>query len=90
MDWGRIWGGLSYRRQFDGAEYLDGNSLEEQHLQFISPLVGINYKNFMFAYTYSAVTGAIKFDNGGYHQITLGINLFCQREKYHCNCPAIN
>ncbi|MBD3583860.1 PorP/SprF family type IX secretion system membrane protein [Flavobacterium selenitireducens] len=90
MDWGRIWGGLSYRRQFDGAEYLDGNSREEQHLQFITPLVGINYKNFMFAYTYSAVTGAIKFDNGGYHQITLGINLFCQREKYHCNCPAVN
>lgn len=90
LDWGRLWGGLSYRRQFDGAEYLDGNSREEQHLQYITPLVGINYKNFMFAYTYSAVTGAIKFDNGGYHQITLGLNLFCQREKYHCNCPAVN
>lgn len=90
FDWGRLWGGLSYRRQFDGAEYLDGNSREEQHLQYITPLVGINYGNFMFAYTYSAVTGAIKFDNGGYHQITLGLNLFCQREKYHCNCPAVN
>jgi len=90
MDWGRVWAGLSYRRAFDGAEYLDGNSREEQHLQFITPLVGINFKNFMFAYTYSAVTGAIKFDNGGYHQITLGFNLFCQREKYHCNCPAVN
>ncbi|NUY81630.1 type IX secretion system membrane protein PorP/SprF [Flavobacterium sp. MAH-1] len=90
FDWGRLWGGLSYRRQFDGAEYLDGNSREEQHLQYITPLVGINYGNFMFAYTYSAVTGAIKFDNGGYHQITLGLNVFCQREKYHCNCPAVN
>ncbi|RYZ88350.1 MAG: type IX secretion system membrane protein PorP/SprF, partial [Proteobacteria bacterium] len=52
--------------------------------------VGINYKNFMFGYTYSQVTGKAKFDTGGYHQITLGLNLFCQREKYHCNCPAVN
>jgi acetyltransferase-like isoleucine patch superfamily enzyme len=25
----------------------------------------------MFAYTYSQLSGAVKFDNGGYHQITL-------------------
>ena len=34
--------------------------------------------------------GNVKFDNGGFHQITLGINLFCKPEKYHCNCPAVN
>ena len=44
----------------------------------------------MFAYTYSQVVGNVKFDNGGFHQVTLGINLFCKREKYDCNCPAIN
>jgi hypothetical protein len=43
----------------------------------------------MFAYTYSHVAGAVKFDDGGY-QITLGINLFCKPVKYECNCPAIN
>jgi hypothetical protein len=32
----------------------------------------------MFSYTYSVFTGAVKFDNGGFHQITLGINLFCK------------
>jgi len=44
----------------------------------------------MFAYTYSQLLGDIKFDTGGFHQITLGINLFCKPEKYHCNCPAVN
>jgi hypothetical protein len=34
--------------------------------------------------------GAVQFDNGGYHQITLGIDLFCKPVKYSCNCPAIN
>jgi type IX secretion system PorP/SprF family membrane protein len=90
MEFGRLWGGLSYRRSLDGAEYLSGNSIEEQKLQYVTPLVGVNYKNFMIAYTYSALLGDVKFDNGGFHQITLGINLFCEREKYECNCPAIN
>lgn len=91
VDFGRIWAGLSYRRQIDGAEYFENfENKGEQHLQYITPLVGVNYKNFMFGYTYSAVTGAIKFANGGFHQLTLGIDLFCEKEKYHCNCPAIN
>ncbi|MBF6609514.1 MAG: type IX secretion system membrane protein PorP/SprF [Flavobacterium sp.] len=90
LEFGRLWGGLSYRRSLDAAQFTDGNGVSEQSLQYITPFVGVNYRNFMFAYTYSAVTGAVKFDNGGFHQITLGINLFCKREKYHCDCPAIN
>jgi type IX secretion system PorP/SprF family membrane protein len=90
LDFGRIWGGVSYRRSLDGAQYVDGNSISDQRLQYITPLIGVNYKNFMFAYTYSSLLGDVKFDNGGFHQITLGINLFCEPEKYECNCPAIN
>jgi type IX secretion system PorP/SprF family membrane protein len=90
LEMGRLWGGLSYRRSLDGAEFRDGNSIETQKLQYITPIVGFNYKNYMFSYTYSAVTGAVKFDNGGFHQITLGMNIFCKPDKYHCNCPAIN
>jgi type IX secretion system PorP/SprF family membrane protein len=90
LDFGSLWAGLSYRRSFDGAEYLNINSVEKQNLQFFSPIVGVNYKNFMMAYTYSQVAGAVRFDNGGYHQITLGLNLFCKRQKYDCECPAIN
>lgn len=87
---GKLWGGLSYRRALDGAEYKQGNATKVQKLQYITPIVGMNYKDFMFSYTYSVVSGAVKFDNGGYHQLTLGMNLFCRPEKYHCNCPAIN
>lgn len=90
MDFGKLWAGLSYRRSLDGAEYLSGNAVSTQNLQYITPIIGVNYNNYMFAYTYSQISGDIKFDNGGYHQITLGINLFCEREKYECNCPAIN
>ena len=86
LDFGKLWGGLSYRRSFDGAESTNG----QQKLQYFTPIVGINFNNFMFAYTYSHVSGDVKFDNGGFHQISLGINLFCKREKYECNCPAIN
>jgi type IX secretion system PorP/SprF family membrane protein len=90
MDFGKLWAGLSYRTSLDGAEYLSGNSVLNQKLQLITPIIGVNYKNYMFAYTYSQVSGDVRFDNGGYHQITLGINLFCERERYECNCPAIN
>jgi len=90
LDFGQIWGGISYRRSLDGAEFVENNSVKTQKLQYITPIVGINFRDYMLSYTYSHVTGAIKFDNGGYHQITLGMNLFCKKERYHCNCPAIN
>jgi type IX secretion system PorP/SprF family membrane protein len=90
MDFGKLWAVLSYRRSFDGAKYTDGNGVSQQKLQYITPILGVNFKNFMFAYTYSYLTGAVKFDTGGYHQITLGVNLFCKPVKYECKCPAIN
>ena len=90
MDFGSLWAALSYRRSFDGAQYSTVSGVSSQKLQYITPILGINYNNFMFAYTYSQVTGDVKFDTGGYHQLTLGINLFCKKERYDCNCPAIN
>ena len=90
LDFGKIWAGLSYRRSLDGAEYYEGNSIATQKLQYFTPILGINYQNYMFAYTYSHLMGNVNFDNAGFHQITLGVNLFCKPEKYHCNCPAVN
>lgn len=90
MDFGRLWGGLSYRTSFDGAEYNNGSGTSKQRYQSISPILGVNYKNFMFAYTYSHLGGKVQYGTGGFHQITLGLDLFCRREKYDCNCPAIN
>ena len=90
LDFGRVWGGLSYRRSLDGAQYIEGNSVSTQNLQYFTPILGINYKQFMFAYTYNYLAGKVNFDNAGFHQLTIGANLFCRPEKYHCNCPANN
>ena len=90
LDFGMVWGGISYRRSLDGAQYIEGLSTSEQKLQYVTPIIGVNYKSYMVSYTYSQLLGNVKFDSAGFHQITLGINLFCKDEKYHCNCPAIN
>lgn len=91
MDFGNLWGGLSYRRNLDGAEYLDGTKVSTQKLQYFTPVLGINYKDFLFAYTYSHQTGNVKFESGGFHQITLGYDFLGGRpEPYDCNCPAVN
>ena len=74
-----------------GVFYLSSNGqVNSQDLQYITPLVGVDFENFVFAYTYSYQSNSIVFDNGGYHQITLGINLGCKKQKYDCNCPGIN
>jgi type IX secretion system PorP/SprF family membrane protein len=80
FDFGKLWAAMSYRR----------TGLSPKSLQYITPILGVNYKNFMFAYTYSYLPGDINFSNGGFHQVTFGIDLFCRPEKYDCNCPAIN
>jgi type IX secretion system PorP/SprF family membrane protein len=90
MDFGKIWGGLSYRRSLDGAEFVDGSGVSSQKLQYITPFIGVDYNNFVFAYTYSYQANTINFNTGGFHQITLGYNFNCKREKFECNCPAIN
>jgi type IX secretion system PorP/SprF family membrane protein len=90
FDFGRLYAGISYRRSFDGADYTDGNSISSQKLQYFTPLVGVEYNNFMFAYTYSYQSNSIVLDNGGYHQLTLGFNFGCRKEKYDCECPSVN
>ena len=90
MDFGKVCGGLSYRRSLDGAEFLDGSGVSSQKLQYFTPFVGVDYNNFVFAYTYSYQANSVVFNNGGFHQLTLGYNFNCRREKYECNCPAVN
>jgi hypothetical protein len=92
LDNGMVWGGLSYRRSFDGAEFLGSNNeARSQKLQTLSPFVGINFGNFMFAYTYTNnAIQEITFSNSGFHQITLGFNFGEDRGRYKCNCPAVN
>ena len=90
VDFGTIWGGLSYRRSLDGAEFLDGSGVSSQKLQYITPLLGVDKDNFTFAYTYSYQSNSVVFTDGGFHQITVGYKFGCKKERYHCDCPAIN
>ena len=90
FDFGSLYAGISYRRSFDGAEFTNGNSISNQKLQYFTPLVGVEYNNFVFAYTYSYQSNSIVLDNGGYHQLTLGLNFGCRKEKYDCECPSVN
>ena len=90
LDFGNVFAGISYRRSFDGAYYSDGSGISSQKLQYITPVIGAEYNNFILAYTYSYQSNSIVFKNGGYHQITLGINFGCKKEKYDCNCPSVN
>ena len=90
LDIGNVFAGISYRRSFDGAQFTEGSGISSQKLQYITPVVGAEYNNFMLAYTYSYQSNSVVFNNGGFHQITLGLNFGCKREKYDCNCPSVN
>lgn len=79
-DKSQIWAALSYRMNFDGAE---------ENFKQITPIIGINYKRFMFSYTYSAQLGDVVIDSGGNHQITLGFNVFCKGPRA-TGCPNLN
>jgi type IX secretion system PorP/SprF family membrane protein len=82
--------GLSYRQSFDGAQFVNGTAIQEQNLSLLSPILGVKHKNFTFGYTYSYQFGDIKFNTGGFHQITLGLDFLCTKDRWSCNCPAVN
>ena len=91
LDNGQLWGGLSYRRSLDGADFTsDLTTVESQKLNTISPFIGVTLNKFMFAYTYTYQPDDIVLTNTGFHQITLGYNFGQSGKKYKCNCPAVN
>jgi len=77
----QLWAAFSYRRGFDNAN--------TQELNYLTPIVGINYQKFMMSYTYTKQTGEILFDDAGYHQISLGFNFGCRQPRRN-GCPNIN
>ncbi|UYW00748.1 type IX secretion system membrane protein PorP/SprF [Flavobacterium agricola] len=87
---GTLWGGISYRNGFDATEYLTAGKLAEQKLQYITPFVGVNMGKFMISYSYSYVMGDVAFDTSGFHQLTIGFDFLCKRQRFLCNCPGVN
>ncbi len=77
----QLWAALSYRASFDE------NPVED--VSFITPILGVNYKNFMFAYTYTHQLNEIVLTSSGFNQVTIGINVFEKRQRATA-CPNIN
>ncbi len=77
----QFWAALSYRRGFD-ADAIE-------NAQFISPIIGINYQNFLFSYTYTNQMNETVLTNSGFHQVSVGINLWTS-EPRAAACPNIN
>ena len=77
----QFWAAVSYRSSFDGSIYGEA--------QYISPIIGVNYKDYMISYTYTSQTGDVVFSNGSFHQISLGMNVFKTKRRATA-CPNIN
>ena len=77
----QVWATLSYRRSF-GSNSFDTS-------QFISPIIGFNFNSMLVSYTYTKQMDEIVLSNGGFHQISLGLNILC-REPRLSACPNIN
>ncbi len=90
VDFGTVWGGVSYRRSLEGTQYQTEIYVGNQHLQLITPIVGVNYKQFLVSYNYSYQMGDLRFHDGGFHQLTLGYDFGQKEKRYDCKCPAVN
>lgn len=91
-NFGVLWGGLSYRRSLDAAEFNNASGEIEtaENLQNLSPFLGLTYNRFVFGYMYTYQTNSIVLSNSGFHQLTLGYNFGENRRRYKCKCPAVN
>jgi len=52
----------------------------------ISPMAGMLYKNFYFAYSYQVTLNELINYNSGTHMVTVGVDLF----QGVSNCPCTN
>ena len=75
----RLWVAISYR-VIKGTRYFSN---------YISPIVGIDYKKYVFSYTYREQLSSASLISTGSHQITLGINVF-EKKFRQSACPNIN
>ena len=77
----QIWAALSYRRNFDAGS-IDTAS-------YITPVIGVNFKNLMFSYTYTKQLNEVLFAPSGFHQISIGFNVLTRKSRWNAS-PNIN
>lgn len=81
FDTAQLWAALSYRKSFDAKPI--------ENLTYITPIIGVNYKKWMFSYTYSKQVNDVVLTNAGFHQVSVGVNLFTKTPRASA-CPNIN
>jgi len=81
FDKAQLWGALSYRRGFDAKPIED--------LVYITPIIGVNYNKWMFSYTYTRQLNDVVLTDFGFHQVSIGVNLFTRKPRAAA-CPNIN
>jgi len=77
----QVWAALSYRTSFGSNSFDDSN--------FISPIIGFNFNKMLISYTYTKQIDEVVLSNGGFHQISFGIDLLCRKPRLSA-CPNIN
>ena len=77
----QLWAAISYRKSFDVSPIED--------LKYITPIIGVNYNKWMFSYTYTNQLNDIVLTNTGFHQVSVGVNLFTRKPRASA-CPNIN
>lgn len=78
----KLWFALSFRQSFGGQNSENWN--------YLSPIAGVNYRNFIFAYSYKEQLGNLSIaPKGGFHQLTLGWDVFVKKSRLAA-CPNIN
>lgn len=70
----RVWIGVSYRKDFNGLRTNTEDVGEKISMEWFTPLVGINYKQFSFSYNYAQMTHQPNFTSTGIHQLSFGIS----------------
>lgn len=84
---GQMWFGISYKRFLERAEQLATD--RGQYSNSITPILGGRFRNVLIAYNYTQPIGSFNFRQGGFHQLTVGLDLWCKPVSYDCNCPAV-
>ena len=72
MSQGRVWAGISFRRDFQ--QHAEDAVIRGQNLQWVTPLFGVDFQQFTFAYNYSSAAADQQFTPTGFHQLSLGIS----------------
>ena len=72
---GRVWLGISYRRNSVGVSYEKSGEVINQYYKHITPIFGLNYKDYVISYHYTSNLGDQNIGLSGLHYFTIGITL---------------